>query len=146
VINTSNQKLKYIAAAVWIVGGIVLFLKSYSLLLKALEIDMNYTFIVVAIFAAFFFGLVKNKYLMSPFCVKNLKRIESIQKPKLHQFFEAKFSFFLTLMVITGAFLSRVAEGNYSMLLVVGTFDLALSTALLTSSVIFFRKENHSKL
>jgi hypothetical protein len=78
---------------------------------------------------------------MSKFCRNNLVRINKIRNPKIHQFFETKFLFWLIIMIITGITLSRLALGSYSCLLAVGGLDFSLSVALLTSSLVFFRKE-----
>ena len=140
MINTSHNTLKNLAALVWVLGGIVLFSKGYSLLKQANGISENILIIIAVLIVAFIVGLFKNKFIMSKFCKKNLSRIYNLVNPKFHQFFELKFFFFLTLMILTGAFLSRISIGNYFALLAVGAFDLALSTALLTSSVHFFKK------
>ena len=140
MINSSHKTLKNLATLVWIIGGIVLFLKGYYLLKQAQSISENIFAIVVILTISFIAGLIKNKFIMSKFCKKNLSRIYNIDKPKIYQFFEFKFFFFLTLMIFTGALLSRIASGNYYGLLAVGGLDLALSTALLTSSVLFFKK------
>jgi len=41
-------------------------------------------------------------------------------------------------MIATGATLSRLAHGNFAALLSVAALDIALATALLSSSVIFW--------
>lgn len=138
--NTSNIKLKYIASVVWIFGGVVLFIKSYSMLSVAQKLNSNYLYIIAALILAFTIGMLKNKFIMSKFCRRNIDRIMNLKNPKVYQFYEAKFVFFLILMILFGAFLSRVTIGNFMASLAVGTFDLSLSTALLTSSTQFFRK------
>lgn len=141
MISTSKSILKYIATFVWVLGGIILFLKSYSLLKQALKISSDYFAIIIVLIISFIVGLIKKKYIMSPFCIKNLYRIDGLDKPKIYEFYTLKFLFFLTLMILTGAFLSRISAGNYYALLSVGALDLALSTALLMSSVHFFKRE-----
>lgn len=141
MINASHKILKNLAALVWILGGMILFINGYSLLKQANNLSENFIVIVAMLILAFVVGMIKNKFIMSKFCIKNLLRIEALDKPKIYQFYELKFFFFLTLMILTGAFLSRIAADNYYGLLGVGALDLALSTALLKSSVLFFKKD-----
>lgn len=90
---------------------------------------------------AFIIGLIKSKYLMEKFCIKNLRRIADLKEPKIYQFFELRFFLFLALMIFTGQILSNFASGDYNYLLMVGTLDLTLSTALLKSSAVFFKEK-----
>jgi len=86
---------------------------------------------------AFLLGLLKNKFIMTRFNSRNIDRIEGLKDPKIYEFFEVRFFFYLLVMIITGIVLSNFASGNYNLLLIVGGIDLALSTALLKSSTIF---------
>ena len=141
MINASPKTLILLSAIIWIGGGFQLLYKGVLLIKKALVIDPNTTMIYVIVIVGVLIGLVKNKFIMSKFCVKNIKRINNLANPKIHQFYEPKFFFFLTLMILTGFTLSRLAEGNYSFLLAVATLDFALTTALLTSSRIYFKSK-----
>ena len=141
MINASPKTLILLSAIIWIGGGFQLLYKGVSLIKKAMVIDPNTTMIYVIVIVGILIGLVKNKFIMSKFCVKNINRINNLTNPKIHQFYEAKFFFFLTLMILTGFTLSRLAEGNYSFLLAVATLDFALTTALLTSSRIYFKSK-----
>ena len=140
MINTTNNKLKYIASFVWILGGVVLFVKSYSMLNLAQKLNPNYLYIILSLIIAFVIGMLKNRFIMSKFCKKNIDRIMNLKKPKVYQVYETYFVFMLILMILVGAFLSRVVIGNFIASLAVGIFDLSLSTALLTSSTNFFKK------
>lgn len=139
MINASPKTLILLSAIIWIGGGFQLLYKGVSLIKKALVIDPNTTMIYVIVIVGVLIGLVKNKFIMSKFCVKNIKRINNLANPQIHQFYEPMFFFFLTLMILTGFTLSRLAEGNYSFLLAVATLDFALTTALLTSAIIYFK-------
>lgn len=97
--------------------------------------------ISMALVVAFIIGQIKSKFIMERFCRKNLARINELKDPKVYQFFELGFFLFLTLMIFTGMFLSSLAAGDYNYLLMVGTLDLTLSTALLKSSTTFFKKD-----
>ena len=141
MINVSNNTLKVVSALVWIAGGIILFYKGYIMLKQANTILFNIELISAVMVTAFIIGLLKNKYLMTPFTAKNLERIQRLDQPKIIQIFEPIFFFYLTLMIITGISISKLAEGSYTALLIVGGIDLALSTALLKSSVLFLKNE-----
>jgi len=140
VINTTRKTLVIISAIVWIIGGIILFLKGYSLLKEAQSINSNMEIISAVMVTAFIIGLIKNKYIFTKFNKKNLIRINKLEKPKIYQFFELRFLIFLSLMILMGIMLSKLASGNYTVLLAVGALDLALATALLKSSIVFLRK------
>lgn len=137
MINTSNKTLIILSAFVWVIGGIVLLLKGISLLKEAHIISPSLSIIVFVVLTALVVGLIKNKYIMSKFCRKNIDRIKKIPKPKTHQFFTPQFFIALTMMILTGSLLSSLAAGNYGFLLAVGALDLSLATALLTSSIVF---------
>ena len=107
-----------------ILGGIILFYKGYLLLKEANIIHPDIEIISLVMATAFIIGLLKNKFIMSKFNRHNIKRINELKDPKIHQF------------------LSNLASGNYTMLLIIGGFDLALSTALLKSSTIFFMNKS----
>jgi hypothetical protein len=139
VLNTSRKTLINISAVIWIFGGLVLLLKGILLINAAQFIYPSIIVISAVIIAALLIGLIKGKLLMGKFCKKNIKRINNIVEPKIHQFFEPRFILHLSLMILTGFTLSKLAEGNYSFLLAVGCLDFALSTALLTSTSVFFQ-------
>jgi hypothetical protein len=141
VINTSRKTLINISAIVWILGGIVLLLKGISLIKAAQIIYPSIIVISIIIIVALLVGLIKGKFLMGKFCKNNIKRINNIVEPKIHQFFEPKFILFLILMILTGITLSNLAVGNYGFLLAVGCLDFALSTALLSSTSVFLNKK-----
>ncbi len=88
---------------------------------------------------AIFIGVIKAIYLFNKSCRKNLERIDKLSCPKIWQFFQPRFFLFLTLMVVTGATLSRLAHGNYPWLIGVGIVDLSVGVALLVSSQVFWR-------
>ena len=105
MINTTNNKLKYIASFVWILGGVVLFVKSYSMLNLAQKLNPNYLYIILSLIIAFVIGMLKNRFIMSKFCKKNIDRIMNLKKPKVYQVYETYFVFMLILMILVGAFL-----------------------------------------
>lgn len=88
-----------------------------------------------------FIGVIKAIYLFNKSCKNNLERIDKLSDPNIGQFFQPRFFIFLTLMVITGATLSRLAHGSYPWLIGVGIVDLSVGVALLFSSQVFWRKK-----
>ena len=136
---TSKITLKIFAAIVWILGGLILFVKGYLLLKEANSISFNMENISMVLVVAFILGQIKSKFIMEKFCKKNLIRITELREPKIYQFFEFHFFLFLALMISTGLLLSGFAAGNYFYLLMIGALDLTLSTALLKSSTQFFK-------
>jgi len=136
---TSTRRLEVLAALVWYAGGIVLLLKGSSLLVEAEALRPAQNWPWLAVVAGLFFGGLKARYLFSKSCRKNLSRIDALERPKLWQFFRPGFFVMLTVMILAGAALSRLAHNNYPFLIGVGTLDLSLATALLGSSHVFWK-------
>lgn len=137
---TSKRTLKVVAAFVWIVGGIVLVLKGISLLAEANDLQTGSYWPPLAVAAGLLFGGLKAKYIFNKACRKNLQRIDALDRPGIWEFFRPWFFFFLVLMILTGATLSRMAHGNYPFLIAVAVLDFSIATALLASSRIFWRQ------
>ena len=135
----SIRRLKILAALVWYVGGIVLLLKGSSLLAEAEALRPEQNWPWLAVVTGLFLGGLKAKLLFSGSCQKNLDRIAALELPKPWQFFRPGFFVVLTLMILAGATLSRLAHNNYPFLISVGTLDLSLATALLGSSYVFWK-------
>ncbi len=138
--TVSRRMLNILAAVVWHIGGFVLLIKAGTLLLEAdsLRPEQNWQWIFVGI--ALLLGGLKARYLFSRSCRKNLARIEGLDQPRIWQFFRPQFFLLLMLMILTGATLSRLAEGHYQSLIGVGALDLSLAIALLGSSIVFWQQ------
>jgi len=137
MLYASKRTLKWLAAAIWIIGGIVLLLKANSLFTEAYALHVNALNIWLAAAGGAAFGGAKAFFLFRKSCRRNLARIAALENPKIWQFFRPTFFFLLTLMITTGAVLSRIAHGNYPFLLGVAILDLSIGVALLSSSVIY---------
>ena len=135
----STRWLKILAALVWYVGGIVLLLKGSSLLVEAEALRPEQNWPWLAVVAGLFLGGLQAKLLFSKSCRKNLDRIAALERPKPWEFFRPGFFVMLTVMILAGATLSRLAHNNYPFLIGVGTLDLSLATALLGSSYVFWK-------
>ena len=136
---TTLRTLKMLAALLWYIGGMVLASKAGSLLIKAdsLKPEQNWPWLAIVI--GLLIGGLKAKYFFSKSCKKNLTRIDSIKAPKIWQFFRPKFFLLLTIMIIIGATLSKVAHNNYLFLISVAILDISIATALIGSSYVFWK-------
>lgn len=141
MLNSSRHTLKLLASLVWYSGAVVLAFKSSRLLLEAQSIEQNLLWIWLAVLGGLMIGFIKANYLFKPLCIKNLKRIDALDNPKLWQFYRTGFFFFLFAMIILGSVISRLAHGSYPALITMGTIEVSLATALLGSSSCFWKKQ-----
>jgi len=135
----SHYTLLIIAAFVWYSGGIALLMKGGSLIKSAYLIDSQSVWAFTASLLGIVAGLLKGRFLFRKNCEKNIKRIKSLSSPRLWQFFRPGMLIFLAIIIPTGAWMSRSAAGNYTLLCLVGALDLSISFALLTSSTAFWK-------
>ena len=142
---TTFRTLKILAALLWYIGGIILILKGGSLLITADTLKPGQNLTWLSIIIGVLIGGLKAKYIFSKSCKKNLTRIDLLSKPKVWQFFRPEFFLFLTIMIVTGATLSRVAEDNYIFLISVAILDISIATALIGSSYVFWKEKAFSK-
>ncbi len=139
MLNTSSLTLKRLAALVWYIGVVVLLVKSSGLFLAADRGGAGLLLVVSAMLSGLVIGWIKAKYLFIKMCDKNLKRINALKQPMLWQFYRFRFFLFLGLMVSLGAYLSKLAQGDYLMLIALATVELSIATALLISSRCFWK-------
>ena len=144
-VSTMHRTLKILAVLVWIIGGVMLIRKGGELLVEAYELNATSAWTWIAVAIGVFLGSLKSKYLFVKSCRKNLTRIDTLEQPKLWQFYRPKFFLFLTLMIATGVILSRMAHGSYPFLLSVAALDISIATALLSSSVVYWQEKAFSK-
>ena len=131
MLNTSSHTLKILASLVWYIGVVVLSFKSAGLFLAADRGGASSLYIILAVLVGLMIGWVKAKYLFIKMCDRNLKRINTLKKPVLWQFYRFRFFIFLGLMVSLGAYLSTLVQGNYLMLTALAIVELSIATALL---------------
>jgi hypothetical protein len=131
--------LKLLAMVVWYIGFVALSLKSYKLFVEAYSINTNLSYLILFLVLGFLLSLLKTKYIFIKSCQKNLLRIDSLESPKIWQFYRLGFFIFLMIVISLGAFLSHIASGNYFFLASVGIIDMALALALLFSSFEFYK-------
>ncbi len=132
--HTSSHTLKRLAALVWYLGVAVLLIKSSGLFLAASQSGASLIWVLVGLLGGLGIGSIKAKYLFEKVCRNNLMRIEALKKPRLWQFYRARFFVFLGLMVALGTYLSRLAQGDYRLLLPLAVVELSVAVALLGSS------------
>ncbi len=135
-----TRVLKILAALIWYIGGFVLLSKGISLIKEGVEIrpDQNWHWLGLAIGLSL--GILKAVFIFQKSIHRNMNRIESLEIPRIWNFYSIKFFFALALMITAGVLLSRAAHGIYPMLISVGALDLSLAVALIGSGVIYIKR------
>ena len=136
----SPRTLNILAAAVWYLGGIVLVLKAGSALREATVLNPGSIAPWAALLCGIAIGGLKARFLFTRVCRKNLKRIAALEHPRLWQFYRPRFYLFLAAMIGLGATLSRLAHGNYRLLIGVAVLELTIAVALLGSSIVYWKE------
>ena len=131
--------MKQMAALVWYCGVVVLIIKSSSLFLDAKRAGADQPWISLAVISGVVLGWIKAKYLFEKVCIKNLRRIEALKQPKIWQFYRIRFFVFLALMILFGAYLSQLAQGDHLFLIAIAVVELSVAIALFISSFCFWR-------
>ena len=137
--KVSHLTLIIIAAFVWFSGGIALLFKGGALIKSAYLIDSQSMWTFAAPLLGITAGFLKGIFLFNKSCKKNIKRIRALVTPRVWQCFRPGMLIFLALIIPAGAWMSRSAAGNYTLLCFVGALDLSISFALLTSCVVFWQ-------
>ena len=137
----STRSLKTLAVLVWYVGGTILLLKGRSLLVEAYALKPEEGWPWLAAVAGLFLGGLKAKFLFNRSCQRNLDRIAALNRPRVWQFFRPGFFVVLTVMILVGVTLSRLAHNNYPFLIGVAILDLGIGIALLGSSYVFWKQK-----
>jgi hypothetical protein len=141
VFVVSARSLNFLAALVWYAGALALLVKGSSLLVEAEALNPRQGWPWLAAAVSLIAGSLKAHFLFGRSCQKNLDRIAALDQPRLWQFFRPGFFAALAVMIATGASLSRLAHGDYAFLIAVATLDLAIGTALLASSQVFWMQK-----
>jgi hypothetical protein len=141
----SRLTLMFIAAIVWYGGGVALLFKGGSLVKGAFTLDSQSVWIYMAPALGILIGFVKARFIFNHACRKNIIRIRALGSPRIWQFFRPGMLIFLAVIIPSGAWMSRAAAGNFSYLCGVAALDLSIATALLTSSLAFWKMEAFSR-
>lgn len=139
MIPATRRLLAILAALTWYVGGVVLVLKGGSLLLEARELQSGNLWPIAGLLLGFLVGSLKARFIFHKSGRKNLERIAALKRPKIWHFFSPKFFLMLGTVIPLGVILSRFAHGHFHLLIGVGALDLSIATALLVSSIVFWR-------
>ena len=137
--NVSQRTLRIIAAIIWYIGGFVLLVKGGALIKNAYLIDAQSIWTYLAPILGIIIGLLKGRFLFSQSCEKNIKRINALTDPHIWQCYRPGMLIFLAIVILTGAWMSRAASGNFTFLCLVGALDLSIACALLSSSIVFWK-------
>jgi hypothetical protein len=140
----SQLTLIIIAACVWYGGGIALLFKSGSLVKNAYALDSQSIWAYAAPVLGIIIGFVKARFIFFHACKKNIVRIRALPRPRIWQCFRPGMLIFLAIIIPTGAWMSRAAAGNFGYLCGVAALDLSIATALLTSSLVFWKMKAFS--
>lgn len=136
--RVSHPVLRALAALTWYAGGGILLYKGAGYLVAAAGVGAEFPALLAG-GAGMTAGLFRGRTLFLQACRRNLRRIDALQDPRVWQFFRPGFFAALALMMLGGAGLSWVAATGYWGRVVVGGLELVIATALLTSSVAFWR-------
>ena len=131
--------LKVLAALTWYVGAGVLLYKGSGYLLSAFGSGAALPPVAAGVLGVTA-GLARGRTMFLRACRKNLARIEALDEPRAWQFFRPVFFVALLGMFALGAALSGLAGTGYWGSVVVGGLELVIGTALLTSSIAFWRR------
>ena len=143
--KVSHHILIITAAFIWYSGGIALLLKGGALIKDAYLIDPQSVWTFAAPLLGVAVGLLKGKFLFNKSCKKNIKRIKALSGPRIWQCFRPGMLIFLAVIIPFGAWMSKSAAGNYTLLCLIGALDLSISFALLTSSMAFWKLKAFSR-
>ena len=142
--KVSPRTLMITAAIIWYGGGISLLLKGGALIKNVHALDAQSIWTYLAPILGILIGLLKGRFLFSKSCEKNIKRIKALDDPRIWQCFRPGFLVFLSIMIPTGAWMSRAAAGNFTFLCLAGALDLSIACALLSSSIVFWKRKAFS--
>lgn len=139
LLSTSKKTLVILAGIVWYIGGIMLFRSGLELLIQALEMRPDSSWHWLFLLLGLILGVIQASTIFARSCRKNIKRIRSLEEPRIWQFFRPGFFLALAGMITAGIVLDFLAQGKYFFLLFVSGLDFALTISLLGSSLVFWK-------
>ena len=141
--KTSKKTLVYLAAAVWYIGGIMLFRSGLELIIQTREMKSDILWPLIIITLGIALGIFQVLFIFRHSCRKNLQRINQLEDPRLWQFYRPGFFLALAIMITTGILMDHFAQGYYFFMLGVAAVDFALTISLLGSSYVFWTDFKH---
>jgi hypothetical protein len=142
--KVSQRTLMITAAIIWYGGGISLLFKGGALIKNVHPINAQSIWTYLSPILGIMIGLLKGRFLFSKSCEKNIKRIKALTDPRIWQCFRPGMLIFLVIIIPTGSWLSRAAAGNVTFLCLLGALDLSIACALLSSSIVFWKRKAFS--
>ena len=141
--KTSKKTLVYLAAAVWYIGGIMLFRSGLELINQTREMKSDILWPLIVISLGIALGIIQVLFIFRHSCRKNLQRINQLEDPRIWQFYRPGFFLALAIMITSGILLDHFAQGHYFFMLGVAAVDFALTISLLGSSYVFWTDFKH---
>lgn len=138
--KTSKRTLIFLAAAVWYIGGLMLFRSGVELIRSTVDLKPGGPWPWLAVLAGLILGIIQAKTIFARSCRKNLHRINSLEDPRIWQFFRPGFFLALAGMITSGVLLNHWAQGHYFFMLGIAALDIVLTISLLGSSYVFWTK------
>jgi hypothetical protein len=136
--GTTKRTLFILAAVVWNIGGIMLFLSGYELIQQSIALRSGVVWPWVFTGCGILLGIFQALTLFTHSCRKNLQRIQELEDPRIWQFFRPGFFLALAVMISSGILLDHFSRGKYFFMLAVAAVDITLTISLLGSSYIFW--------
>lgn len=136
--RTSRRTLVFLSAAVWYIGGILLFRSGLELIIQSRELKGGITWPYIFISFGIVLGIFQVLFIFRHSCRKNMQRISRLKDPRLWQFYRPGFYLALAIMITSGILLDHFSQGNYYFMLFVAALDFALTISLLGSSYVFW--------
>ena len=136
--KTSKKTLVYLAAAVWYIGGIMLFRSGLELIIQTRELKSDILWPLIIVTLGIALGIIQVLFIFRHSCRKNLQRINQLEDPRLWQFYRPGFFLALAIMITSGILLDHFSQGHYYFMLGVAAVDFALTISLLGSSYVFW--------
>jgi len=138
--ETSKRTLIFLAAAIWYIGGVMLFRSGVKLIWNAVQLKPGGPWPWLAVLAGLILGTIQATTIFTRSCRKNLHRINTLENPKIWQFYRPGFFLALMIMITSGVLLNHWSQGYYLPMLGVAALDFALTISLWGSSYVFWTK------
>ncbi len=139
MIQSSKSTLVKLAAIGWYVGVMVLGLKSTTLFIEFRQSGLADSRLASAVVVGVLLGLLKERYLFSRVCKRNLMRIQSLAEPKVWQFFRFRLFFLIGTMVLLSNYLLMISEKLIIGKIALAVIEESVAIALLISSRQFWK-------
>lgn len=132
-----HKVLKWLAAAIWYTGGLMLLLKGLSWLTQAGSLG-GPVWPLAAATVALVVGLARGRTVFRRACVRNLERIRGLRRPRPWHVFRPVFFLALLGMFAIAVVFGQVARTGYAGRVVIGGLDLVIGISLLTGATAFW--------